>query len=127
MCFLTVKTKILKYKFYKFLVNKKVISKQKLIGFGSADYKTMPANLKSVFNNVVNEDLSYLLPLIKNKTILIWGKQDKDTPIYMAKKLNKYIKNSKLVLLNAGHYSYLQKQFEFANLLKKFMGDNEYF
>lgn len=118
------KYKILKYKIYKNLSKKNEKIKQKLNKFGSSDYKTLKENQKCVFNNVISEDLSYLLKNIKNNTLIIFGKKDKDTPIYMAKKLNKHIKNSKLIILNAGHYSYLEETQKFINLVKNFLGEN---
>jgi len=123
---LKTKTKILKYKVYKRLANKNIINKEKLKKFGSTDYKTLNFNLKVVFKNVINEDLSYLLTKIKNNTLIIFGKNDKDTPIYMAKKLHKNIKNSKLVIFqNAAHYSYLNESQKFINIVKNFLGENE--
>ena len=123
---LKTKSKILKYKFYKFLVSKNIIKKEKLNSFGSSDYKNLPDNLKAVFNNVIKEDLTYLLKNVNNKTLIIFGKNDKDTPVYMAKKLHKNIKNSKLVIFNdAGHYSYLNESQKFINLVKLFLGENE--
>ena len=122
---LVTKFKILKYKLYKKLAIKNQKIKNKLNNFGSNDYKTLNENQKCIFNNVIKEDLSYLLKNIKNKTLIIFGKKDKETPIYMAKKLNKNIQNSKLIILNAGHYSYLDETQKFINLLKKFLGGNE--
>lgn len=119
---LITKLKILKYKLYKKIYKN---NSKKLLKFGSSDYKTLNENQKLVFNNVIKEDLSYLLQFIKNKTMIIFGKKDKDTPIYMAKKLNKKIKNSKLFVLNAGHYSYLDETQKFINLLKNFLGEYE--
>lgn len=118
------KSKILKYKIYKKLAIKNKKFKNKLASFGSSDYKTLNDNQKAVFNNVIHEDLKYLLKNIKNKTLIIFGKKDRDTPVYMAKKLNKHIKNSKLVILNAGHYSYLEETQKFINLVKIFLGEN---
>jgi len=119
-------TKIYNYKVCKFLVQKKLLNKEKLNKFGSADYKSLNNNLKAVFNNVIKEDLTYLLKNINNKTLIIFGENDKDTPIYMAKKLHKNIKNSKLVIFsNAGHYSYLNESQKFINIVKKFLGENE--
>ena len=123
---LKTKLKILQYKTCKILVENKVLNKKCLLKFGSTDYKSLNNNLKSVFNNVVNEDLSFLLKKIKCKTLIYFGKKDKDTPVYMAKKLHKNILNSKLVLVDAGHYAYLEKSLHFTNLTKRFL-NNEYF
>ena len=59
---------------------------------------------------------------IKCKTFIFWGSEDKSTPIYMAKKIHKLIKNSKLyVVKGAGHFSYLNDQDAFVYQLNKFL------
>ena len=96
--------------------------KSKLEKFGSTDYKNLSDVMKQVFVNVVNEDLSNLAKLVQVETILIWGEKDKDTKPWMAKKLNKLIKNSKLfVLKNAGHFSFADKPQEFLFILDRFI------
>lgn len=120
------KYKVIKYKAYKFLANKKIIKKDKLKKFGSSDYKNLSNNLKGVFNNIIQEDLTYLLKNIKCKTLIVFGSKDKDTPMYMAKKLHKCIIKSKLVIFkNAGHYCYVDESQKFINLVKSFLGENE--
>lgn len=113
--------KIAYYKFLKFLVNKKFLNPIVLSKFGSNDYKMLSDNLKSVFVNVVNEDLTYLLKHIKVSSLIVFGKKDADTPIYMAKILNKKIKNSKLILLDGGHFCYLSQKERCIGLAKQFL------
>ena len=103
------------------LVKHKILNANYLNKFGSTEYKTLPSNLKQIFVNIVNEDLTYLLTKIKLKTLILWGKKDKDTPLYMAKILNKKIKNSSLKILDAGHYSYLEEKEKFIYLTKSFL------
>lgn len=120
---LSIKTKlkILDYKFNKFLVKKNLKSKDILNKFGSQDYKNLTDNLKSVFVNIVNEDLTNLLKFIKTKTLIIFGKKDKDTPIYMAKILNKKILNSKLTIFDGGHFCYFDFFDKFIFTVKSFI------
>lgn len=93
--------------------------------FGSEDYKKLNSNVKNVFVNVVNTSLETFLPMIKCETLIIFGEKDKETPIYMAKKLNKGIKRSRLcVLEGCGHFCFNDKKFEFVNLLKNFIEEN---
>lgn len=118
--------KIKKYKFYKFLVNKKLIKKSILEKFGSNDYKALDKINKMVFNNIVTTNLDFLVSNIKCPTLLLWGKEDSDTPLYMAKILNKKIKNSGLVVFNnAGHYSYLDEPKKTLLILKNFLENKE--
>lgn len=115
------KIKILKYKHLKKQVLKGKKDSKILDKYGSTDYKTLPNNLKQVFNNVVNEDLTKLLKFINKKTLIVWGKLDKETPFYMAKILNKKIKNSQLAILNGDHFAYLQHTQKFISLIKNFI------
>ena len=96
--------------------------KQKLELFGSTDFKKLSLNMKKTFVCVVNEDLVPDAKKILCDTVLFWGEKDKDTKIYMAKKLHKSIKNSKLYILkNAGHFSFLDNKKAFLILLDRFI------
>lgn len=92
--------------------------------YGSCDYLALDKNMKGVFNSIVNTHLNEYLPYIKSKTLIIFGKNDKVTPIYMAKNLNRKIKNSKLVLLeNAGHFCFVDRKLEFLLQLEEFLAE----
>lgn len=88
--------------------------------FGSQDYLTLPPCMRGVFVNVVNTYLEPYLSRITSKTLIVWGKYDKETPLYMAKRIKKNIKNSSLVLLEGGHFSFLDCPLGFYNALSKF-------
>jgi pimeloyl-ACP methyl ester carboxylesterase len=89
---------------------------------GSSDYKKLSNNMKKTFSNIVNEDLTKYLNFINIETLIIWGKQDKDTPISDAYVMNKMIKNSHLEILdNAMHYPFLEKPVNFAKILDKYL------
>lgn len=76
--------------------------------FGSTDYKALDQHMLKTFRNIVNLDLKYYFKNIDVKTLILWGKKDKDTPIKDAYIIHKYIKNSKLhVFPDATHFSYL--------------------
>lgn len=89
---------------------------------GSNDYKNLSPVMKKTFSNIINFDLSNLAKEINCKTLLIYGNKDKETPLYMAKKLNKLIKNSKLIIYkNCGHFAYLENNIEFLIDIKTFL------
>jgi len=93
--------------------------------YGSCDYLALDKNMKKVFNSIVNTHLDDFLPFIRAKTLVIFGKEDKTTPIYMAKKFKRKIKNSKLVLLEgAGHFCFVERRLEFLSQLEKFIKEN---
>ena len=66
--------------------------------------------------------LDDFLPFIRAKTLIVFGENDKVTPIYMAKKLHKKIKSSKLeIMQDAGHFCFVDKRVEFLTLLAEFL------
>ncbi|HHW45750.1 MAG TPA: alpha/beta hydrolase [Clostridiales bacterium] len=90
--------------------------------FGSADYKSAPEVLRKTLVNLVNEDLSHLLPKIKASTLLIWGDQDTATPLSDAQKMEKLIPDAGLcVIKGTGHFSFLERPFEVIAILKSFL------
>lgn len=113
--------KVYKYKRIKKKAEKNEKYKMRLNEFGSPDYKKLSPIMKKTFVKIVNEDLSFCAKNIVSETIIIWGKKDKETKIYMAKKLHKYINNSELYIFkNAGHFSYLDNKLDFLILLDTF-------
>lgn len=122
---LKYKIKVLKYKRIKEKVRAGILSKDVLEKFGSDDYRVLSPVMKETFVKVVNEDLAYLLSSVKQKTLIIWGKFDKDTPMYMARKFRRGIENSRLLVYNAGHYSYLEQMEKFVNDLYEFFIIND--
>lgn len=121
----------LKEKIYKLLkLIKKVLPKKlkepyhkKLLTiFGSADYKALPKEMNETFKNVIKEDLKYYLPYIKQETLIIWGEQDKATPLKDGKLLKKKIKNSALIIFpKATHFSYLEYPLLTYRIIEKFL------
>lgn len=110
--------KIFHYKFLKKRAKTNEKARKKLSKFGSSDYKKLSSIMKQTFINIVNEDLSYEAKLINVQVVIIWGKNDKETKLYMAKKLNKFISGSKLYIFDkAGHFSYLDNKQEFLIIL----------
>ncbi len=88
---------------------------------GSEDYRSLSINMRATFVRVVNEHLDKLLSKITVPTLVLWGKHDKDTPVYMAKKINKCVKNSVLYIMNGGHYSYLDCYNETCMYMENFL------
>ena len=59
---------------------------------------------------------------IKNKTMIIWGDQDKSYNFDQADVLNKNIKNSELkIFKGCSHNIHLEKPDDFNEVLKKFI------
>ena len=88
---------------------------------GSADYAALPENDRQTFKNIVNEDLTPCLPEIYAPTLILWGREDKDTPLYMADVLKENIINSGLTVLEGGHFAYLSSHHTVLNAIKYFL------
>lgn len=88
---------------------------------GSSDYKTLSPIMKGTFVNIVNEYLDKRLNNIHIPILLVWGDNDKDTPMYMARKMEKCIKGSAIVIFkNRGHFAYLEESRRFILIVKSF-------
>lgn len=96
---------------------------------GSEDYKKLSETMRGTFKNVINEDLCPILKKIKTQTLIIWGEKDKETPIYMAKKMKKKIADSGLIIFeNCGHYAYIERHKVFCIIIKNYLlGENNAF
>ena len=78
--------------------------------FYSADYLKCDPVMRQSFKLVVSENLAPLYKKVSVDTLLIFGKLDRETPLYMAKRQRNYIKNSKLIVMqNAGHFCFIDR------------------
>lgn len=110
-------------KFSAFLKTFGIDVKKRVKNAGSSDYKQLPDGMKKTFVNVVNEDLSPYLNKIKSPSLLIWGEDDTDTPLWYGQKMEKEIADAGLVVLkNAGHFSYLDQFSQFMAVVNSFLG-----
>lgn len=113
---------VYRYKRLKRKVAKNKISANALSNFGSADYKSLSCVMKQTFVNIVNRDLKKEAKKIKTQIMLFWGEKDTETPLNMAKKYKKLLKNSSLIIAKqAGHFSYLDDFDLFFNSFKNFI------
>lgn len=110
---LVKKIKVMRYK--KAKKSGKDVSK-----FGSKDYLSLPESMKSVFVKVVNTFFDDKLKDIFCPVLIIWGKKDDQTPLYMARRLKRKIKGSMLILLDGGHFAYAENNIKFNLILGEF-------
>lgn len=88
---------------------------------GSADYNSASPVMRQCLVRVVNEDLTSLMPLIKQSTLLIWGRNDTATPLSDGELMEKLIPDSGLAVIDGvGHYSFLENQFVFNSIIKSY-------
>ena len=99
----------------------KKLLRRDLSDCGSPDFRALSPLMKRTFVNIVNTYQDDALCGIKKPVLLIWGKKDRDTPPYMAHKMHKRIKNSRLVMLEGGHFCYLDEVRKTLSLIRNFV------
>lgn len=95
---------------------------------GSSDYRNASPIMRACLVKAVNEDLSHLLPNIKQDTLLIWGDKDTATPLADARVMEQQIPNAGLaVIKGAGHFPFLEQPVLFKNIMIAFFkrGDSQ--
>ena len=74
--------------------------------------------------SALRHNLAKKLDKIEQPTLLIWGKQDTITPLFVGERFNELIKNSRLhVVKDCGHAPMMEKPDEFNNALSGFLKD----
>lgn len=92
--------------------------------YGSTDYIESQGVMRQTMVKVINDNLLYLLADIKVPSLLIWGENDQDTPVYMGKIMEEKIPDSGLIILkDAGHYSYVDGYEQFKVVITVFLKD----
>ena len=102
---------------------KPFLGKERLKGFYSQDYLALSPVMKQSFIKIVNEHLDDRLPLLNGKKmLLIYGDKDKQTPLYMARRISKIITTSTLsVYKDAGHFAFVDCPLKFNLEVKEFL------
>jgi pimeloyl-ACP methyl ester carboxylesterase len=74
--------------------------------YGSKDYQNVKAELRSVLVSVVNENLSGSAGMITCPVLLLWGTDDVETPVWLARRYKELMgDNATLSLLpHKDHY-----------------------
>lgn len=91
--------------------------------YASEDYRTAGA-LRETFVRVIEEDLSSFAERIQAPTVLIWGDQDTDTPLWQGQRLEQLIPDAGLIVFQgAGHFSYLERLGDYIRIVNHFLTD----
>ncbi|MDR0818777.1 MAG: alpha/beta hydrolase [Oscillospiraceae bacterium] len=93
---------------------------------GSADYNAAIPVMRETLVKLVNEDLRGLLPGIAQPTLLIWGENDKDTPLDDGKLMESLLPDGGLVTVpGAGHYAHLDNPRFVYRVVDSFLGGDK--
>lgn len=69
------------------------------------DYKNATPHMQQTLIHLLQADKDLAIDKIKTPTFLIWGKNDKVTPLSDGRLMNKLIKNSKLFIIDGARHS----------------------
>ena len=90
--------------------------------FGSPDYRALTPSMRQTFNRVIGQDLTDKLPAIKASTLLVWGADDTETPLWMGQTMEKLIPDAGLVVWpGCGHFAYLDRYADFKKVAETFL------
>ena len=90
--------------------------------FGSPDYRALTPEMRKTFNKVIAQDLTEELSRIRASTLLFWGAEDTETPLWMAKVMEEKIPDAGLIVENgAGHFAYLERNPLFLRVVRSFL------
>jgi pimeloyl-ACP methyl ester carboxylesterase len=109
------------YKSKKALVKLGLLHEIALYHYGSEDYKNLSPLMRKTFQNIVNTDLRLYAKLMRQPVLLIWGSNDKETPLKCGKILKRLTKGEIVIMENCGHYCFLQKPYSFNRILEAFL------
>lgn len=112
---------VYKYKFlkryYKLFSKKKYESLIK--SSGSIDYKNASGVMKKTLSNVVNYSSENDLKKVYAETYLLWGIKDDQTKYTDAIKMQKLLKDSKIIpFYDSGHFCYIEEEAKFIREVK---------
>lgn len=89
--------------------------------YGSADYNALDDEMKKTFVKVISEDLTPLLPRVQASTLLVWGENDAETPLWMGRTMERDIPDAGLVIFeNDDHFAYLRQWQRFVAVVRAF-------
>jgi len=95
----------------------------RLAKLDASDYLGLKTEIeKQTFRNLIAADLTPVISQIQCPTLILWGEDDRSTPIADGRKIHKMIKHSTFKSFpKTGHFFFLDYQKEVAKLIKRFV------
>ncbi len=89
---------------------------------GNYDYYNANPLMKEIFKKVVSEDLAFFLPEVKQPTLVVWGENDRATPLADAFRVSESIDGSELkIVTGAGHNPHRTHPDKLSKIILKFL------
>lgn len=93
---------------------------------GSREYRSLSPVMRESFKKIVNEDLRVTARGIRCKTLLVYGENDRDTPVKYGRIYNAAIPRSTLFIMRGcGHFAFLDDGLSFNMLADEFFSSVE--
>ena len=93
--------------------------------FGSKEYRTLSPIMRESYKKIVNEDLKYCAKGVKNRTLLIYGRDDTVTPPSEEGLIfNGIISGSRLIITDGGHFCFSEYPEAFNKIIYEFLTEN---
>jgi len=70
----------------------------------SPDYSATSGIQREIYQNIIRQDLTHLLPTVMQQTLVIWGSDDRVTPIWQAKKMMRILPHASLHVIQHGRH-----------------------
>ncbi len=104
---------------------KKIFPKFAEKHFGSKEYRTLSPLMRESYKKIVNEDLKYCAKGVKNRTLLIYGRDDTVTPPNEEGLIfNGIISGSRLIITDGGHFCFSEYPEAFNKIIYEFLTEN---
>ena len=88
-------------------------------GFSSPDLKNA-GMMEKIFRNTISLDLQDKMKQIKYPTLMIWGKDDDQTPVYEWEIIHWHIQNSQFHVLDGTHFVHQEQAEKITNMILDF-------
>ncbi|MBI2009208.1 alpha/beta hydrolase [Candidatus Saccharibacteria bacterium] len=100
--------------------NKRRRLRRKVYSAIGSDLTLLP-HMELTFKRMIGEDVQLAAQTIKTPTLLIYGTKDRDTPVADGRKISAAIKNSKLEVMDGGHFLHQEQPEAVAQLVEEFL------
>jgi pimeloyl-ACP methyl ester carboxylesterase len=89
---------------------------------GARDFTRAEGVMREIFKNIVREDLVSCMESIQDPCLLVWGENDRITPLWIARRMNTVIGGSQLVVIpDIGHGVPFQQPHRFVEAIENFL------
>ncbi len=89
--------------------------------FGSTDYQAASPLMREVLKKTVNQDLSGKIPQISAPTLIIWGAEDRETPLSDSEIFAQIKGSRREIIPGAGHFPFLEAKARVNQLIEEFL------